>query len=341
MFFPPCIMRRLIEEEPDMKPIQPRRLFSFALALFLSTSFCTATKLVNGQSNELEAAENGGSAKPVTIPLTIKVKGTRREVELQTVDLTVTEDGDPQTILSIRAIGTNSPLNVFMLIQDDVVSSIGSEMKPLGAFLRKLPRGSRVSVGYLRTGTLQVRQKFTTDLERAANSLRIPVGVGSAAPYNPYVEVIEALKRFDSQPGGRRAILLVSDGLDISRGMSSIAAGQSPDLQRAISEAQRRGVAIYSFFAPTTTSLGNSALLSNAQSSLQRLSDETGGRAFFQGLGVPTSFEPFIEELSSALDRQIALTYLSTHQKKGFHRVRISSSRPDVDVNYPAGYTRR
>lgn len=314
--------------------------FAFVLSLF-STSFCIANDVAHSQSSGLERTESGESAKPVTIPLTIKVKGTPREVELQAVDLTVTEDGDPQTILSIRAIGTNSPLNIFMLIQDDVVSSIGSEIKSLGGFIRKLPRGSRVSVGYLRAGSLQVRQKFTTDLERGAKSLRIPVGVGSAAPYNPYVEVIEALKRFDSQPAGRRAILLVSDGLDISRGGSSIAFGQSLDLQRAITEAQRRGVAIYSFFTPTTTSLGNSALLGQAQSSLQRLSDETGGRAFFQGLGVPTSFEPFIKELNAALDRQIALTYLSTHPNKGFHRVKISASRPDVEVNYPAGYTRR
>jgi VWFA-related protein len=294
-----------------------------------------------GQSNGSDNRANGSSARPVTIPLTIRVKGMPREVELQTVDLTVTEDGDPQTILSIRAMGTNSPLNLFVLIQDDVVSSIGLEMQPLGRFIQKLPRGSRVSVGYLRTGTLQVRQKFTMDLDRAAKSLRIPHGVGSAAPYNPYVEVIEALKRFDSQPAGRRAILLVSDGLDISRGISSIGPGQSLDLQRAITEAQRRSVAIYSFFAPTTTSLGNPTLLTNAQSSLQRLSDETGGRAFFQGSGIPTSFEPFIQELTSALDRQIALTYLSTHPEKGFHRVKISSSRPDVDVNYPAGYTRK
>ena len=293
------------------------------------------------QSNGDSGRENVRGARPVTIPLTIKVKGTPREVELQTVDLTVTEDGDPQTILSIRALGTNSPLNLFLLIQDDVVPSIGLEIRPLANFIRNLPRGSRVSIGYVRTGTLQVRQKFTLELERAAKSLRIPQGVGGVAPYNPYVEVIEALKRFDSQPAGRRAILLVSDGLDISRGVSSSSPGQSLDLQRAITEAQRRGVAIYSFFAPTTTSVGNMLLLTNAQSSLQRLSDETGGQAFFQGRGVPTSFEPFIEELTATLDRQIALTYLSTHPDRGFHRVKISSSRPDVDVNYPTGYTRR
>jgi VWFA-related protein len=285
---------------------------------------------------------SSSSARPVTIPLTIRVKGRipEGELELQTVDLTVNEDGDPQTILSIRAMGTNSPINLAVLIQDDVVSSIALEIKPLADFIRQLPRGSRVSVAYLRTGSLQVRQKFTGDIERAAKSLRSPLGVASAAPYNPYVEVIEALKRFDSQPTGRRAILLVSDGLDISRGIDSSAASQSVDLQRAINEAQRRGVAVYAFFAPTVTSSTSTILVANAQSSLQRLSDETGGRAFFQGFSAPTSFNPFIKELSSTLDRQIALTYLSTHSKKGFHRVKVASSTPGVDLNYPAGYLR-
>jgi VWFA-related protein len=278
----------------------------------------------------------------VIIPLTIRVQGevAPSELELQTVDLTVNEDGEPQTILSVRAMGTNSPINLIVLMQDDLVSSIGLEIKSLAEFIRRLPRGSRVSVGYLRAGSLQVRQKFTADLERAARSLRVPIGVASVAPYNPYVEAIEALKRFDAQPAGRRAILLVSDGLDTSHGIDSSGPTQSLDLQRAITEAQRRSVAIYSFYAPTATTASNGNLIANAQSSLQRISDETGGRAFFQGFGAPTSFDPFIKELTSALDRQIALTYLSTHLNKGFHRVKISSSTPGVEVSYPAGYKR-
>jgi len=260
------------------------------------------------------------------------------ETELRPVDFTISEDGQPQTILSIRAMGTNSPINLLVLIQDDVVSSVSLEVKPLAEFIRKLPRGSRVSVGYMRTGSLQVRQKFTSDLERAARSLRSPLGVSSAAPYNPYVELIDALKRFDSQPAGRRAVLMVSDGVDVSRGFDS--SFQSVDLERAIAEAQRRAVAVYAFFAPTVAANGNGNLLPNGQSSLQKLADQTGGHAFFQGLSAPTSFEPFIRELSATLDRQIALTYLSTHPKKGFHRIKIVSLTPEVELNYPGGYKR-
>ena len=83
-----------------------------------------------------------------------------------------------------------------------------------------------------------------------------------------------------------------------------------------------------------------SSLIGNAQSSLQRLSEETGGRAFFQGLGAPTSFDPFLKQVNASLDRQIALRYLSTHLKKGFHRVKITSSTPGVEIHYPAGYRR-
>ena len=325
-----------------MRRVQTQRRVAGIFTVFLSLIVVGsggASAQSEGNTNTLRSS--GDPARPVIIPLTIRVKGevAQSELELQSVDLTVNEDGDSQTILSIRAMGTSSPINLMVLIQDDVVASIGLETKSLAEFIRRLPRGSRVSLGYLRTGSLQVRQKFTSDLERAAKSLRGPMGVAGVAPYNPYVEVIEATKRFDAQPAGRRAILLVSDGLDVSRGVDSSSPGQSLDLQRAITEAQRRSVAIYSFYAPTALTGGRN-LIGNAQGSLQRLSDETGGRAFFQGFGAPTSFDPFIKEVNAALDRQIALTYLSTHLKKGFHRVKITSSTPGVEIHYPAGYRR-
>lgn len=324
-----------------MRRVQIRHAIAAAFAVVVSILLISDAESTLAQSPVASAGNGTGvSARPVTIPLTIRVKGAAptSELDLKIVDFTVTEDGDPQTPLSIRAMGSNWPLNLFVLIQDDVVSSVGLEIKPLAEFIRRLPRGSRVSVGYLRTGTLQVRQRFTSDLEKAAKALRPPVGLASTAPFNPYVEVIEALRRFDSQPAGRRAILLVSDGMDISRGLDF--GGQTLDLQRAITQAQQRSVAIYAFFAPTVTSSGSTSLIANAQSSLKRLADDTGGRAYFQGFGAPTSFVPFIKDLQESLDMQIALTYLSTHPKKGFHRVKITSSTPGVDVVYPSGYVR-
>jgi VWFA-related protein len=322
-----------------------RRLHLIVVQLLITVGFALLSTHAFGQAQSI--AGNGGArgpGKPVTIPVTIRVKdeaGVKlEEGEFQNIDLTISEDGDPQTIVSLRSIGTNSPITLAVLIQEDLVPSVGNEIKDLANFIRGLPRGSRVMVGYLRTGSLQVRQKFTTDLEKAASALRPPVGFASASPYNPYVEVIEALKRFEGVPLGRRAILLVSDGLDISRGVDSSSPTQSVDLQRAVNESQRRGVAVYGFYAPTLVAASNPSLISNAQSSLLRLSDETGGSAFFQGTGAPVSFQPFIRELDTSLQKQAALTFLSTHLKKGFHRIEVKSSTPGVRVSSPSGYMR-
>ena len=77
------------------------------------------------------------------------------------------------------------PLNIALLIQDDVTSQVANEIKVTKEFIRALPPGSRVMVGYITAGRLQVRQPFTTDLNRAANSLRIPLATTAASPFNP------------------------------------------------------------------------------------------------------------------------------------------------------------
>jgi VWFA-related protein len=294
-----------------------------------------------GQNGAADGKDNRG-VRPVTIPITIRQRGSKAESELQATIYIVKEDGDPQQVISVRDY-TFVPLTVQVLIQDDVVPSIANEIQSIAKFIRRLPKGSRVFVGYIGSGSLRVQQKFTSDLERAAKSLRVPIGTAGAAPFNPYVEIIEGLKRFDSQPSGRRAMLVVSDGLDTSHGLDSSSPGQSIDLERAIKDAQRRSVAIYSFYAPTVTftARGNQVLVGNAQGSLQKLSDETGGRAFFQGTGAPVSFDPFLTELATSLSGQLALTYLSTHPEKGYHRIKIVSERKDIEIDHPAGYTRK
>jgi hypothetical protein len=194
-----------------------------------------------------------------------------------------------------------TPLNLAILVQDDLVSRVGGELDTTRDFIRSLPAGSRVLVGYLTAGTLQVRQPFTDDLARAANALRVPAASESASPFNPYVEVIEALKKFDTADKNRNAILLVSDGLDVSRGFDSSSSLNSIDLQRAVREAKSRRVTVYSFYAPAVGLTSHDALASSyGQSALAQLSDETGGRAFFQGTTFVT-FDAYFARLGRAL----------------------------------------
>ena len=302
--------------------------------IFIATVFALLLTTQLGQAQR--GGRKGGGSRPVTVPVTIRLRETRREVEMRFVDYILKEDGEIQTILSMRGPADN-PITLAILLQDDLVSSISTETKGIAGFVRQLPPGSRVMVGYIRSGSLDVRRKFSPDLEKAAASLRPPMGLASAGPFNPFVEIIEALKRYDSQPLGRRAIIVVSDGLDVSRGAESSSPTSSVDLQRAINEAQRRSVAIYSIYAPSAGSAGDLLGL-NGQSCLERLSHETGGVAFFQGNGAPVSFDPFIKEIDASLSMQLALTYLSTHAEKGLHRLEIKPLEPGVVVRHPSGY---
>jgi VWFA-related protein len=307
----------------------------FAVAMAALTFVCATAAGQKRPDRGFQSQKRNG-ARPVTIPVTIIVRKSKQPKEVQPVDLMVREDGDIQSKISFR-LPKDAPLTLALLIQDDLVSSIATEARTIANFIRHLPPGSRVMVGYIRSGSLDVRRKFTNELEKAAAGVRPPMGLASAGPYNPYVEITEALHRFDSQPTGRRAIVVVSDGLDVSRGIESSSPAESLDLQHAISEAQRRGVAIYSLYAPSASAGGNQSLLANGQSSLERLSSDTGGHAYFQGTGAPVSFDPFLNNIADTLGNQIALTYLSTHTKKGFHRLEIKPLDDSVEVRYPSG----
>jgi len=290
-----------------------------------------------GGSAFAQDGKQRGAPKPVTVPISLRFRDTS-SAEMRSVDLIVREDGDLQQEVSRRR-PFDSPMTLAILFQDDLVSSVAVESKNMASFIREQPGGSRVMVAYIRPGSLEVRKKFTNELDKAAESVRVPLGLASAGAYNPYVEIIEGLKRFDSQPMGRRAMIVISDGIDVARGTDSSSPSQSLDLQRAITEAQRRAVAIYSIFVPPAAPSLQPFTL-NGQSCLQRLSDETGGRAFFQGTAAPVSFDPFLREINQLMSLQLAYTYLSTHPGKGFHKLDVKPLEGNVEIRHPAGYTR-
>lgn len=320
----------------------PRIYFSkTASVFFVMIVFCFACFAQDrNRGNQPEQR-----VRTVSIPISIftkqELKERRAEEFVQADTITVKEDGDEQVILSIRSVG-DAPLALAVLIQDDLSSSFNLQLPDIAKFIRTLPPGSRVMVAYLRGGTLQIRQKFTDDLEKAAKSLRIVASSSSFASRSPYDGVSDALKRFDALPNGRHAVLLVSDGLDTSNGSGNFLSLSSLELEQAILKAQRKGVAVYSFYnAASATEGGNSILIGSGQSLLNKLSDETGGRAFFQGSVSPISFEPFFKDLRLALNRQFVLTYLSTHFKKGYHKVRVASTNPEVKIEHPKSYNYR
>lgn len=295
--------------------------------------------LTSSNSARQKQSDVSVDGREVTILVTAHPHSDRKRAEalkLRPEDFAVREEKQPQKIISVKR-ATEAPPIIAVLLQDDLQSRVNNEIKGIKEFIRRLPEGSRVMTGYLTAGSLRVTQDFTTDRERAAESLRIIKGNASSAPFNPYVELIEALRKFDSQPMGRRLVLMVSDGLDASRGIRSASPALSIDLDRSIREAQRRSVAVFSFYAPSVGLSGAGRLEANfGQGSLNRLADETGGEAFFSGFDFVT-FDPYFKELNELLGLQWLITYRSTNIGSSFRQIEVTTEA-DVHLHHPEGY---
>lgn len=302
--------------------------------------FFTVALLATAAHSQKTADKERQNVRTVTIPISIFTKNELRQDQMEEfihVDrLVVKEDKEEQTILSVRSVAS-TPLSLAILLQEDLTSDINLQLRDLRRFVETLPKGSRVMIGYIRGGTLRVKQRFTDNLEKASAALQIVAG--SASANGPFEGVEAATNYFEALPNGRHAILLVSDGVDSSRGISPSDLISTPEMERAILKAQRRGVAVYSIWSPRQATQNSSdPLISYGQSALARVSSETGGRSFYQGSVAPVSFTPYLKDLSILFERQFALTYLSTHMKKGYHRVEVTSTNPEVRIEHPKGY---
>jgi len=303
-------------------------------------AFAAAALLVlvvsgSGQRGRGVVARDGN----VTILVTADPRNERTRAAaagLQPEDFSVREQKRPQKILSVKP-ANEAPVIMAVLIQDDLVPGVNNELGGIKKFIRGLPQGSSVMTGYLTSGSLSVQQDFTTDLARAADSLRILRSSQAGTPYNPYAGVIDALPHFDSQPEGRRMIMFVSDGLDVSQGLRNASPRESLALDRAIAESQRHGVSAFTFYAPSIGLTSQSRIAVNyAQGSLRRFARETGGEAFFSGTSF-VSFDPFLRDFKEALGRQWLITYQSSNTGSGFRPIKVTTEA-GVDLNHPAGY---
>jgi hypothetical protein len=102
---------------------------------------------------------------------------------------------------------------------------------------------------------------------------------------------------------------MITNGLELNRDFASASPTNNLDLDRAISKAQSLGIPVWGIFANSAGRIGrHSTAISYGQSSLKRLSDETGGEAFFSGRGFVT-FDHALERIADGFRNQYLVAY--------------------------------
>ncbi len=227
--------------------------------------------------------------------------------------------------------GDRAGLELYVLVDDAVSSSVGIQLSDIRRFIEQQPAASAIGVGYLHNGTVEIRQSPTSDHAKAAAALRIPLSsTGTLA--SPYLSLSDLIKRW---PKGstRREVVLITSGDDPLGGMGPM----NPYADAATENAQRAGIVVYAIYTPGIGHAGHSYWRANwAQNHLAQLAEETGAEAYVMGLGPPVSFAPYLDDLARHLSHQYLLTFrVKPARKAAFQPIRLRTEVPDIDLIAP------
>lgn len=293
--------------------------YLLALTLLTATAF-TAQAQQEGPipTQALVEISSKNAAAPTANDLTVKVNN--RALELT-------------SLAPVPADGAQ----VAILIDDGLRISVGRELNNLRSFIKGLRPGTEIFIGYMQNGRVIPGQNFTTNYDAAAQSLRMPVGSPGLSA-SPYFCLSDFVKRWPHDPNSgatpkARFVLMITNGVDLYNGSTSIMNQNSPYVEAAVRDAQRAGVVVYSMYYGDAGIRGGRSSFSG-QSYLAQVAEGTGGTAYYQGMGNPVSMEPYLKQFQKAISE----TYVATFPAPGgkdLVQLKVSTKLPKTKVHAP------
>lgn len=300
------------------------KVSSRALGLFLTFVWAMPA------FGQADAAVPGTAAHVI---VTVEAKhGKGQPPVVNKEDVVVYEGKTRDPVVSWEPLkGRRAALELLILLDDGAGSNLATQLNDIRAFIRSQPSTTAIAVGYMRNGTVQYASQLTNDHEQAAKSVRLPIGERGVNG-SPYFSLSDAIKRWPEK-AVRQEVLMITDGVD-AYGMGT--GLQDPYVDAAISDAQRRGIVVFSIYSRGEGHFGHSFWLTNlGQNFLSMVSEQTGGESFYIGMGNPVSFKPYLDDLSARFDRQYLLTFSAKPANKAeLRNIKLHTEVPNVDFAY-------
>lgn len=265
---------------------------------------------------------------PVSMIVSVEAKHGKEVPTINKEDVLVFQDHDRLPVIDwIPCQAEQVGIELFLLIDDSSSTELGLQLEDLSKFIAGQPATTAIGVGYIRNGLVEVRQNLTKDHSLAAKALRLPLGSPGAAA-SPYTAIADLVHRWPQSPSCRH-IFLVSSGIDgLQPGLNN------SYLDEAIERAEKAGIQVYSIYASRAGHFGHTFWRFNiGQNNLSRLTDETGGEAYFQALQMPISYGPYLNDFSDRLKNQFRLTFkIKLERKPGFQKIRLETEVPNTEL---------
>jgi VWFA-related protein len=291
--------------------------------------------MVVGLSFALAALSPAQETSTARAVVTATTKGSEDVTTIPRQSISLTANRKSQDVTGwVPLRGSRSGLQLVVLLDDSSRGNLGLQLNDIKNFLTALPPNAQVAIGYMRNGSPNLVQNFTTDHAAAAKTLRLPEG-SAGINGSPYFCLSALAKHW---PGGdsnvRREVVMVTDGVD--RYSGGRFDPSNPYVQAATSDAQKAGVIVYSIYYRGAGRADRSFVVTDGgQNYLTQVSNDTGGKVYLEGFGNPVSFAPFLSDLQHKLQNQYELTFVSS-AKPGLQQIRVKTSQPNTSLEYPA-----
>src|SRR5215217_477677 len=335
--------------------MQYRRYFYQTLSVALFALFIVAE--ANAQEvDEIVRTETS----LVQLNIGVVDKQGRAITSLTRNDFTVYEDGVKQSIQHFEPVDAPFSL-VLMLDMSGSTINFRQQLKLASQrFLDALAPEDRVAIIQFNKDVKSLTS-FTTDREKTAYAIEIASGAGET---HFYEALKYALRELDKERQRRKAIVVLTDGLDTrlrntdratlskaqtnEEALATIQPHSSADLNSVLASADRQGVTIYPLALPsgdprrlplqTPNIVG---IYAAARTRLQSLADRTGGR-----LNEINRLE-YMAQLYREVAANLRTLYTVAYQAKSdrprgqWHEIKVEVGNTELTARTRPGYFAR
>jgi len=271
---------------------------------------------------------------------TVKEKNGRLVTDLGPEDFEIREDGRKEELKYFDR-ETGRPLTLALLVDTSVSQRavLPAEKEAATQFLRQVLRPVDLVLLITFDVNVDLLQDFTQEVERVERALaraRINTAVNlgpfprtGAAGTRLYDAVYLTSREKMAPEVGRKAIILVSDGVDVGSDVSD---------REALEAAHRSESIIYAIGIADPGFYGERGLFYGGGSTLKKLAEETGGRAYFPKR--PEKLQEAFDQIAAELRSQYSLGYTPTNRARDgrFRKIEIKVKRKDLRVQARRGY---
>jgi hypothetical protein len=230
--------------------------------------------------------------------------------------------------------GPEDRVELVVLIDGGARSSLGGQLDYLAHFINSLPPNTKAGVAYMENGRAAFQGPLSAEHAQVSKGLHITGGI-SGMDASPYFCLTDLAKNWPSQDtDARREVVMVTDGVDYYQMHYD---PEDPYVQAAANDAVRARLVVYAIYWMNQGRADRTSYENNAgQNLILQVTQATGGKSFWEGMGNPVSLEPYLDDLTRRLRNQYELRFVShLNGKPQVETLKLNLSAPGTEVDTP------